>query len=125
MTDSKRRDPPNEAMQWILLAAKPLIFTLTLDKPEGMTNGNTGGKNMSTAKIAISISEEMLKQLDDLVREETFPSRSGAIQKAVHDFLDRQYGNRLARECAKLDPEEEMAIAEEGMNSELGSWPEY
>lgn len=80
---------------------------------------------MSTAKIAISISEEMLRQLDDLVSKAAFPSRSGAIQKAVHDLLDRQYGNRLARECAKLDPEEEMAIAEEGMNSELGSWPEY
>jgi len=80
---------------------------------------------MSTAKIAISMNEEMLKQLDDLVRKAKFPSRSGAIQKAVQDLLERQFGNRLARECAKLDPEEEMAIAEEGMNSELGSWPEY
>ena len=90
-----------------------------------MKNGNTGGKAMSTAKIAISMNEEMLKQLDDLVRKAKFPSRSGAIQKAVQDLLERQFGNRLARECAKLDPEEEMAIAEEGMNSELGSWPEY
>jgi Arc/MetJ-type ribon-helix-helix transcriptional regulator len=90
-----------------------------------MKNGNTGGITMSTAKIAISMNEEMLKQLDDLVRKAKFPSRSGAIQKAVQDLLERQFGNRLARECAKLDPEEEMAIAEEGMNSELGSWPEY
>ncbi|MFO8183321.1 MAG: ribbon-helix-helix domain-containing protein [Candidatus Aegiribacteria sp.] len=80
---------------------------------------------MSTAKIAISISEEMLHQLDELVAKAEFPSRSGAIQKAILDMLEKKYGNRLARECAKLDPEEEMAIAEEGMNSELGSWPKY
>jgi len=80
---------------------------------------------MRTAKIAISINEDMLQQLDDLVSKAEFPSRSGAIQKAIREMLEKKFGNRLARECAKLDPEEEIAIAEEGMNSELGSWPEY
>ena len=80
---------------------------------------------MSTAKIAISMNEKMLHQLDDLVLKAEFPSRSGAIQKAVSEMLNKIYSNRLAMECAKLDPEEEIAIAEEGMNSELGSWPEY
>jgi metal-responsive CopG/Arc/MetJ family transcriptional regulator len=80
---------------------------------------------MSTAKIAISISETMLSRLDELVRETHYRSRSGAIQKAVQDLLDRTYGTRLARECSKLIPEEEISMAEEGMNSELGSWPEY
>ena len=80
---------------------------------------------MSTAKIAISMNKEMLKQLDTLVKDTGYPSRSSAIQEAVYGLLERKYGNRLARECAKLDPDEEMAIAEEGMNSELGSWPEY
>jgi Arc/MetJ-type ribon-helix-helix transcriptional regulator len=80
---------------------------------------------MNTAKIAISLNEEILRQLDDLVSNAEFPSRSGAIQKAISEMLERKYGHRLARECAKLDPEEEMAIAEEGMNSELGLWPKY
>lgn len=80
---------------------------------------------MSGAKIAISISETMLRRLDELVRETRYPSRSGAIQKAVQDLLDRTYGTRLARECSKLIPEEEISIAEEGMNSEFGSWPGY
>jgi hypothetical protein len=30
---------------------------------------------------------------------------------------------RLARECAKLDPVVEKAIAEEGMGEELEQWP--
>jgi metal-responsive CopG/Arc/MetJ family transcriptional regulator len=80
---------------------------------------------MKTAKIAISLDEAMLKQLDELVMEARYPSRSGAIQKAVQDLLERTSGARLARECSKLDPEQEMTIAEEGMSSEIGSWPEY
>jgi 23S rRNA (cytosine1962-C5)-methyltransferase len=32
---------------------------------------------------------------------------------------------RLARECAKLDPVEERAFAEEGMATELAGWPSY
>lgn len=80
---------------------------------------------MKTAKIAISLNEKMLKQLDDLVLEAQYPSRSGAIQEAVQDLLERTSGSRLARECSKLDPVTEMAIAEEGMSYENGSWPEY
>lgn len=80
---------------------------------------------MSTAKIAISMNEKLLHQLDDLVAKAEFPSRSRAIQNAVSEMLKKKYSNRLARECAKLNPEEEIVIAEEGMNSELGSWPEY
>ena len=32
---------------------------------------------------------------------------------------------RLARESAKLDPHAEQSLAEEGMQQELASWPEY
>jgi hypothetical protein len=32
---------------------------------------------------------------------------------------------RLARECAKLDPKFEQALAEEGIGSEMAQWPEY
>ncbi len=90
-----------------------------------MTNGNTGGESMRKAKIAISLSEVMLRQLDELVSEARYPSRSRAIQEAVQDLLERTSGSRLARECSKLDPEQEIAIAEEGMSYENGSWPQY
>jgi hypothetical protein len=54
-----------------------------------------------------------------------FPSRSTAIQEAVEEKLDRLERSRLARECSKLDPEFEKAMAEEGMSEELSEWPEY
>jgi metal-responsive CopG/Arc/MetJ family transcriptional regulator len=80
---------------------------------------------MSTAKVAITIDEALLAKLDRLVRKKVFPNRSRAIQEAVADKLARLDRNRLARECAKLDPKFEQALAEEGMTQELETWPEY
>jgi len=76
-------------------------------------------------KVAITLDEKTLARLDRLVRERMFPSRSKAIQEAVEEKLDRLERSRLARECAKLDPEFEKAMAEEGISEELGEWPEY
>ena len=60
-----------------------------------------------------------------MIAERRFPNRSQAIQEAVDEKLARLSQGRLARECAKLDPEFEKALAEEGMSGELSEWPEY
>ncbi len=80
---------------------------------------------MSTAKVAITIDEQVLKELDGLVRRKLFPNRSRAIQQAIREKLDRLGRGRLAAECAKLDPAFERKMAEEGMSAEAGQWPEY
>jgi len=80
---------------------------------------------MGRSKIAITLDEETLGTLDRLVVERRFPNRSQAIQEAVDEKLSRMSGNRLARECARLDPEFEKALAEEGLGAELAEWPEY
>ena len=80
---------------------------------------------MPKTKVAITLDEKTLGRLDRLVRERMFPNRSKAIQEAVEEKLDRLERSRLARECAKLDPEFEKAIAEEGISEELSEWPEY
>jgi metal-responsive CopG/Arc/MetJ family transcriptional regulator len=80
---------------------------------------------MSTAKVAITMDEELVKRLDRLVRKEVFPNRSRAIQEAVAEKLARLDHGRLARECAKLDRGEEQALADEGLASEAPEWPEY
>ncbi len=79
---------------------------------------------MPTAKIAISIDPEDLSQVDELVRRGLAASRSQWIQEAVHDRLARLSRTRLAKECAKLDPEAERAEAESWIASET-SWPGY
>ena len=80
---------------------------------------------MSTAKIAITIEEELLGKLDRLVASKVFPNRSKAIQEAIQEKLSRVNRSRLARECAKLDPKFEKALAEEGISQDMGEWPEY
>ena len=80
---------------------------------------------MSTAKIAITIEEDLLNKLDRLVSSKVFLNRSKAIQEAVAEKLTRVNKSRLARECAKLDPALEKAMAEEGFSQDMEQWPEY
>jgi len=80
---------------------------------------------MSTVKVAISIDRSLLLQLDQMVKEKAFPSRSNAIQNAIQEKISRMNRSRLAHECSKLDIKFEQALAEEGMSGELSQWPEY
>ena len=80
---------------------------------------------MAASKIAITIDDKLLKQLDLMVKSKVYPNRSKAIQEAVADKLKRLEKTRLAQECAKLDSEYEQNIAEEGFPVEIGEWPEY
>lgn len=80
---------------------------------------------MATAKVAVTLEEKTLERLDQLVRKRVYANRSRAIQQAVEEKLDRIDRGRLARECAKLDPSFEKAMAKEGMSEELRQWPEY
>jgi metal-responsive CopG/Arc/MetJ family transcriptional regulator len=80
---------------------------------------------MAKSKIAISLDENTVERLDRLVKENLFPNRSQAIQAAVEEKLARLKRSRLARECAKLDPKVERALAEEGLSRDLSEWPEY
>jgi Arc/MetJ-type ribon-helix-helix transcriptional regulator len=80
---------------------------------------------MSSSKIAITLESTTLKEVDALVKKRMFPSRSRAIQVAVKEKLARLDRSLLARECAKLDPEYEKALADEGLSEDLSEWPEF
>jgi len=80
---------------------------------------------MGVAKVTISIEADLLRQIDRLVKERVFESRSQAVRAAVDEKLERLDKDRLARECAKLDPVEERAYADLGLNADLKEWPEY
>lgn len=80
---------------------------------------------MAASKIAITIDDNLLKQLDMMVESKVYPNRSKAIQEAVADKLQRLQKVRLAQECAKLDPNDEQRMAEEGLSREMDAWPEY
>lgn len=75
---------------------------------------------MSTAKIAITIDEELLARLDEWVDHQQLPSRSQAVQQAIEEKLERVSRSRLARECEKLDPAFEQQMAAEGLKEIIG-----
>lgn len=80
---------------------------------------------MGKTKIAITLDEEYIAQLDTYVGKHIFQNRSQAIQEAVKEKLARMRRTRLAKECAKLDPAFEKAMADEGLTEDLSRWPEY
>ena len=80
---------------------------------------------MATNKVAITIDSDLLSKVDLLVSQRVFPNRSKAIQEALTDKLSLLRQTRLASECAKLDPQVEQQLAEEGMEGELTQWPIY
>ena len=80
---------------------------------------------MGKEKIAITLDERSIGELDRLVKEDVFQSRSQAIQEAVIEKLQRLKKTRLTEESAKLSPTFERGLAEEGLAEDVKEWPEY
>ncbi len=80
---------------------------------------------MPKTKVALTLDTELLDQVDELVAKQKFRNRSQAIEAALADKLRRLARTRLARESAKLDPDEEKQLADDSLTDVLDSWPEY
>ena len=80
---------------------------------------------MPKTKVAITLDAGLLDLVDELVARREFRNRSQAIETALAEKLARGRRTRLARECAKLNPKDEQALAEEGLAGSSDSWPEY
>ena len=80
---------------------------------------------MPKTKLAITLDSKLVARVDRLVKAARFPNRSQAIETAVAEKLERMERGRLSRECAKLDPKEEQARADEGLALDRDTWPEY
>ncbi len=77
---------------------------------------------MATKKVAITLDEHTVREVDSLVARRTFPSRSRIIQEAVSEKLARMNRSRLAEQCELLDRDEEQGMAEEFSPEELEQW---
>lgn len=80
---------------------------------------------MPSVKVAITLEQETLRQVDSLVARRVFRNRSRAIQTALQEKIERVEGSRLAAECAKLDQTFERELAEEGLGADATAWPEF
>lgn len=69
---------------------------------------------MVAAKVAVTIEEDLLREVDRWVAAGDYPNRSRAVQAGLRALKDsRGRRRRLLRELAKLDPREEQALSEE------------
>lgn len=80
---------------------------------------------MKKTKIAITLDEKFVENIDELVRKKVFKNRSQAIQKSVEEKLIKIQKTNLAKECIKLDPLYEKKFSEEGFITDMDKWPEY
>jgi metal-responsive CopG/Arc/MetJ family transcriptional regulator len=80
---------------------------------------------MPKTKLAVTLDANLVGELDHLVSKRRFANRSQAIEVAVAEKLERLARTRLAQECSKLNPNEERALAEEGLAASRDTWPEY
>ena len=80
---------------------------------------------MGKLKVAVTLDEITLQEVDRLVSRRVFPSRSRVVEMALQEKLARFSHTRLAQECAALNPAFEQALAEEGVGEDLSAWPEY
>ncbi|HTP30630.1 MAG TPA: ribbon-helix-helix domain-containing protein [Candidatus Acidoferrales bacterium] len=74
-------------------------------------------------KIAVTLDQRTVADLDRWVREGKYPNRSRALQSAVNLLSEREKRTRLVRELSKIDPHEEKQLAEQGLGDR--SWAEY
>ena len=65
-------------------------------------------------KIAITIDEQLLAEVDALVAAGVYPNRSQAISLALEEKRDFLRQKRFELECNKLNPQEEREFAEWG-----------
>jgi Arc/MetJ-type ribon-helix-helix transcriptional regulator len=80
-------------------------------------------RTVPAARVAITIDEKLLGELDRWVANGEFPNRSRAVQEAVRSFRQaRMRRGRLLRELARLDPNEERALADEAFTADE-EWP--
>ena len=80
---------------------------------------------MPVAKVAVTIDSELLRRVDRWVEAGEFPSRSRAVQVALSRLeAERDRERTYLAELEKLDPDEEVALAEEWLAAEA-PWPEY
>ena len=80
---------------------------------------------MASAKFAVSMDKKLLAELDRMVKQRRFSSRSQAVQAAVREQLSELKRERFLSECAKFDPAEEQRFADADISGDLTGWPEY
>lgn len=80
---------------------------------------------MPRQKIAVTLEPETVREIDRLVKYSGFSNRSRAVEGAIRLATKYERHRKLLRELAKINPDEEIALAEEFAPLLAEIWPEY
>lgn len=80
---------------------------------------------MPKAKIAITINEDIVDKIDQLVKKHDYQNRSQVIEDAIREKLLKINKYRLSKELNNIDIDEERKMAEEGIEGEINEWAQY
>jgi Arc/MetJ-type ribon-helix-helix transcriptional regulator len=64
-------------------------------------------------KVTVTLENKSMREVDRLVQEGRFPSRSRAVQAARAETMTHRKHSRLEESSGKLDPQAERALAKE------------
>ncbi|MBM2811084.1 MAG: transcriptional regulator, CopG family [Chloroflexi bacterium] len=80
---------------------------------------------MRASKVAVTIDQDLLREIDRWVSAGEFPSRSRVVQEGLARLrTERERHSSLIAELAKLDVAEEQHLAEEWLAGEA-DWPRF
>jgi len=80
---------------------------------------------VASAKIAITLERECLKEIDLWISEGRYPNRSRAIQEILKEKIMRWRKKRLISALSYAEPDGERKISEEGFEAVNEVWDEY
>jgi Arc/MetJ-type ribon-helix-helix transcriptional regulator len=72
---------------------------------------------MGKSKVVVTLETATLREVERLIRRGRFPDRSRAIQTVLAKTAARRKCRRLIAELARLNPQEERALAEESFSN--------
>jgi Arc/MetJ-type ribon-helix-helix transcriptional regulator len=106
-------------------AARAAVKAVAKKRSQPPSTHPHGTTSTSKSEIVLTLDAALVSEIDSLVRQNRFANRSQVIEAAVSEQLVRLRRSRFAEACSLLDPDEERALAEEGLAADLVSWPEY
>lgn len=77
---------------------------------------------MKKLKIAVSLDESLVQQLDELVANDTVESRSQFLQLALMQSLKQLRKKAMYEACSKLSASDQVELAELGADEDIAAW---
>ena len=76
---------------------------------------------MTRTRVIIEIDNDLMRRLDRLISAKVFVNRKEALHRSIEENILQTEKIRYTAELTKLNPQEEVALAEEGMRVSIKS----